>query len=55
MFAPPSSPPPAFDGTRLDDRDKEALTMALAATSDWLVGVARILLLAPDDPVTGQR
>ena len=44
MFAPPPSPPPAFDSTRLDDRDKHALTEALAATSDWLADIARTLL-----------
>lgn len=44
MFAPPPSPPPAFDSTRLDDPDKDALTEALAVTSDWLVGIARMLM-----------
>jgi hypothetical protein len=44
MFAPPPSPPPAFDSTRLDNQDKDALTKALAATSDWLADIARTLL-----------
>jgi len=44
MFAPPPSPPPAFDSTRLDDQDKDALTEALAATSGWLADIARTLL-----------
>jgi hypothetical protein len=50
MFAPPPSPPPTFDTTRLDDRDKDALTEALAATSDWLADIARTLLLPPTTP-----
>ena len=44
MLAPPPSPPPAFDSTRLDDQDKGALTAALAATSVWLADIARTLL-----------
>ena len=44
MFAPAPTPPSAFDRTRLDDRDKNVLIDALAATSDWLAGIARTLL-----------
>lgn len=55
MFAPPPSPPPAFDSTRLDGRDKEALTDALAATSDWLAEIARNLLPLAHDPAGGAR
>ena len=50
MFAPPPSSPPAFDSTRLDDRDKDVLTDALAATSDWLAEIARTLLPPAHDP-----
>lgn len=55
MFAPPPSPAPAFDSTRLDNQDKDTLVKALGATSDWLAGIAYTLLLAAHDPVTGQR
>ena len=55
MFAPPPSLLPAFDSARLDDRDKDVLLDALGATSDWLAGIARALLLPAHDPMTGQR
>jgi hypothetical protein len=50
MFASPPSIPPAFDTTRLDDLDKDALTQALAATSDWLADIARALLVPQTTP-----
>jgi hypothetical protein len=50
MFAPAPSSPPAFDSARLDDQDKNVLTDALAATSDWLVGIARSLLPPQANP-----
>jgi hypothetical protein len=53
MFAPPPSSPPAFDSTRLDDRDKDVLTDALAAASDWLAEIARTLLPPAHDPAAG--
>ena len=53
MFAPPPSSPPAFDSTRLDDRDKNVLTDALAAASDWLAEIARTLLPLAHDPEAG--
>jgi hypothetical protein len=55
MFAPPPAFPPAFDSARLDDQDKEALTGALAATSEWLAEIARTLLPPAHDPAAGAR
>jgi hypothetical protein len=55
MMAPPVSPPPACDITRLDEDDIAVLIDALEATSEWLADVACALLLTGRDPAIGQR
>lgn len=54
MVRPAPVTPAAFDSIRLDDRDKDVLTDALAASSDWLAEIARTLLLPAHHPEAGR-
>lgn len=54
MFAPPHSPLPACDASRLDDDDLDALFAALGAASDWLSDTACTVLMTAANPAVGQ-
>lgn len=54
-FAPPPSPPPAFDAGRLEPGDVDVLMEALGAESEWISDTACAILRTAGDPVIGQR